>query len=183
VARRPRSLLRASPSFTQFRRTHSLRVKSKTVHAVATACALCEERPKEPPRSVVHLVRKRAAKHSSHCGGQYRNDSNVPLPSLNVVAEVPDPVMTRDAAGNVTRAELDYRVLARHRVTDANGNRTEARFDALGLLVGTVVAGKAQGPAEGDSFEHFVADLSPAEIARYFAVRDPRCRERVRAST
>jgi RHS repeat-associated protein len=84
------------------------------------------------------------------------------------------PVMTQDAAGNVTRAELDYRVLAPHRVTDPNGNRSEARFDALGMLAGTVLAGKAHGPVEGDSFEDFVADLSPAEIARYFHARDPR---------
>lgn len=84
------------------------------------------------------------------------------------------PVMTRDAAGNVTCAELDYRVLAVRRITDPNGNRSEARFDALGLLAGTAIAGKAHGPVEGDSFEDFTADLTPALIARYFEARDPR---------
>jgi RHS repeat-associated protein len=84
------------------------------------------------------------------------------------------PVMTRDAAGNVTRTELDYRVLTPRRIIDPNGNRAEARFDVLGLLAGTVLSGKADGPVEGDSFEDFVADLSPAEIACYFAARDPR---------
>jgi RHS repeat-associated protein len=84
------------------------------------------------------------------------------------------PVMTRDAAGNVTRAELDYRVLMPRRITDPNGNRSEARFDALGMLAGTVLAGKLDGPVEGDSFDDFVTDLSPTAIARYFAERDAR---------
>jgi hypothetical protein len=84
------------------------------------------------------------------------------------------PVMTRDMAGNVTRAKLDYRVLAPRRITDPNGNRSEARFDVLGLLAGTAIAGKAHGPAEGDSFEDFAADLTPVQIARYFEARDPR---------
>ena len=46
-------------------------------------------------------------------------------------------VSTRDAVGNTTSAEHDYRVLRPRLVTDPNGNRTEARFDALGLLAAT----------------------------------------------
>ncbi len=83
------------------------------------------------------------------------------------------PVFTRNAAGNETHAALDYRVLQPHRLTDPNGNRSEARFDALGMLAGTAIMGKAEGPAEGDSFDSFVTDLPPAEIAAYFDATAP----------
>ena len=39
-------------------------------------------------------------------------------------------------------AANDYRVLQPAQVTDANGNRSEVAFDALGLVVGTAVMGK-----------------------------------------
>ena len=81
---------------------------------------------------------------------------------------------TTDAVGNVTAAVLDYRVLQPTLVTDPNGNRAQAMFDVLGMLVGTAVQGKATGPVEGDSFDTFVADLSPAQIAAFFDVPDPR---------
>ena len=84
------------------------------------------------------------------------------------------PVMTRDAAGNVTRAELDYRVLAPRLLIDPNGNRSAARYDALGMLAGTAIAGKTDGPVEGDFFDHSTADLAPATVARYFDAHDPR---------
>lgn len=84
------------------------------------------------------------------------------------------PTTTQDPVGNRTRSALDYRVLATWRITDPNGNRTEARFDALGLVTGTVVAGKIDGPVEGDSFEGFVDDLAPAEISAFFDAHDPR---------
>jgi RHS repeat-associated protein len=84
------------------------------------------------------------------------------------------PVMTRDAAGNETSAELDYRVLQPKRLIDPNGNRSEARFDALGMLAGTAVMGKADGPVEGDSFDDFVTDFSPHAIKRYFDAESPR---------
>ena len=47
-------------------------------------------------------------------------------------------------------------------------------FDALGMLAGTAVQGKAAGPVEGDSFDDFTADLSPAQIAAFFDAPDPR---------
>jgi RHS repeat-associated protein len=84
------------------------------------------------------------------------------------------PVMTRDAVGNITRATLDYRVLAPHMLIDPNGNCSSARYDALGLLAGTAIAGKASGPIEGDSFERFTADLAPVAVTRFFDARDPR---------
>ena len=83
------------------------------------------------------------------------------------------PAFTRDAAGNETRVEFDYRVVKPRRLTDPNGNRSEARFDALGMLVGTALRGKADGPVEGNSFDHFMTDPSPGEVAAYFAAAAP----------
>jgi hypothetical protein len=83
-------------------------------------------------------------------------------------------VSTRDAVGNETTAEPDYRVLQPKMVTDPNGNRTAARFDALGMLAGTAVQGKATGPIEGDSFDTFTVDLDPADITAFFDSTDPR---------
>jgi hypothetical protein len=57
---------------------------------------------------------------------------------------------------------------------DAAGNETRARFDALGMVAGTAVMGKAEGPVEGDSFDDFVTDLARTEIKRYFAAEAPR---------
>jgi RHS repeat-associated protein len=83
-------------------------------------------------------------------------------------------VSTLDAVGNVTSANLDYRVLLPKTVTDPNGNRAEARFDALGMLAGTAVQGKAAGPIEGDTFDAFTTDLTPAQITEFFDAVDPR---------
>jgi RHS repeat-associated protein len=81
---------------------------------------------------------------------------------------------TTDAVGNVTTAVADYRVLQPTLITDPNGNRTQSRFDALGMLAGTAVQGKVAGPVEGDSFDAFTTDLSPAQIAAFFDAPDPR---------
>jgi RHS repeat-associated protein len=73
---------------------------------------------------------------------------------------------SEDALGNQTTVEQqDYRVLQPRRVRDPNGNRTAAAYDALGLVVGTAVMGKA-APAvvEGDSLTGFVEDLSDADV-------------------
>ena len=82
-------------------------------------------------------------------------------------------VYTRDAAGNEATAEIDYRILQPKRVTDPNGNRTEARFDALGMLAGTALMGKPAGVAEGDSFHSFVSDPTPRQIREFFNANDP----------
>ena len=82
-------------------------------------------------------------------------------------------VYTHDAAGNETASEPDYRVLQPGRVTDPNGNRAEARFDALGMLAGTALLGKAIGPVEGDSFDQFVTDLTPSQMKEFFDANDP----------
>jgi RHS repeat-associated protein len=86
------------------------------------------------------------------------------------------PVLTQDAVGNATAADHDYRVLKPVTVTDPNGNRAQARFDALGMLVGAAVLGKTSGPVEGDSFDNFVIDLAPADVTAFFAAADPRAR-------
>ena len=83
------------------------------------------------------------------------------------------PSLTRDALGNEIRAEYDYRVLQPMLITDPNDNRSAARFDALGLLVGTAVMGKVAGSVEGDSFDTFEANLDPATVAAFFDADNP----------
>jgi hypothetical protein len=73
-----------------------------------------------------------------------------------------------------TITEPDYRVLQPKMVTDPNGNRTEARFDALGMLAGTAARGKATGAVEGDPLDDFTTDLAPADIKTFFDSTDPR---------
>jgi RHS repeat-associated protein len=70
------------------------------------------------------------------------------------------PAEWRDALGNTTVAEVnDYRVLSVRRMRDANGNRSEAAFDALGRVAGTARMGKAApAPVEGDSLDGFDPD-------------------------
>ena len=82
-------------------------------------------------------------------------------------------VFTCDAVGNETRATLDYRVMQPHRLTDPNGNRSEARFDALGMLVGTALHGKPDNAEEGDSFDDFIVDLPTEAVKAYFDTADP----------
>ena len=73
-----------------------------------------------------------------------------------------------DALDNEVRARIDYRVLQPALVTDPNGNRSAAAFDALGLLVGTAVMGKADSPrAEGDTLDGFEADVRPAQLEEF----------------
>jgi hypothetical protein len=82
-------------------------------------------------------------------------------------------ISTVDAVLNEISADNDYRVLQPKLITDPNGNRIAASFDALGLLAGTTVCGKASGPVEGDSFDTFTVDLSPADITAFFDSTNP----------
>jgi RHS repeat-associated protein len=79
---------------------------------------------------------------------------------------------TLDALGNRAQAVNDYRVLQPRLVTDPNGNRSEAAFDALGMVVGAAVMGKTE-PAdrEGDSLDGFVADLD--DVTVFAHLQDP----------
>ena len=81
------------------------------------------------------------------------------------------PATVTDPVGNQVQAVNDYRVLAPVLITDPNGNQTAARYDALGLAVGSAVMGKA-GQATGDSVAAFDADLTQAAIDAFFAADD-----------
>ncbi len=59
-------------------------------------------------------------------------------------------VRTEDALGNVSTAQLDYRVMTPSLVTDQNGNRAGVAFDALGMVIATAMMGK-EGRNEGDT--------------------------------
>lgn len=66
---------------------------------------------------------------------------------------------TKDALSNSVTAQHDYHVLQPKLVTDPNGNRSFAAFDALGLVVATAVAGKETEDV-GDSLEDFEQDTT-----------------------
>jgi RHS repeat-associated protein len=92
---------------------------------------------------------------------------------------------TRDALGNrVTVGERnvnprlppvrrghDYRVLQPAEVMDPNRNRSEVRFDALGMVAGTALKGKPEDlPVPGDRLAAtFRTDLTQAEIDQFLA--------------
>jgi Insecticide toxin TcdB middle/C-terminal region len=81
-------------------------------------------------------------------------------------------VRTTDVISNSVAAVNDYRVLRPILVTDANDNRAAASFDALGLVAGTAVMGKATENL-GDSLNTFVPDLTPQQISDFFDADDP----------
>jgi RHS repeat-associated protein len=100
----------------------------------------------------------------------FGNNTVVAYDSYNLLL-----VSTRDAVGNENLADYDYRVLQPKMMADPNDNHMEAQFDALGMLAGTAVSGKAlpDGRIEGDSFNTFTPDLTPKEIAEFFDAPDP----------
>jgi RHS repeat-associated protein len=85
-------------------------------------------------------------------------------------------LQTQDALGNVVYAQNDYRVLQACKVVDPNQNQTEARFDALGLVVGAAIEGKiaSTGASEsGDSFASFTVDLAQSVIEGFIGSATP----------
>ena len=80
------------------------------------------------------------------------------------------PATTTDPVGNVTAALNDYRVLQPWQATYPNGNRAQAAFDLLGMVVGGAVMGKVTETL-GDSLTGFDADLDDATIAAH--MQDP----------
>ncbi len=83
-------------------------------------------------------------------------------------------IETRDPLGSTVRALNDYRVLQPKLVTDPNGNRSEAIFDALGMVAGTAVMGKPlPAPVEGDSLGEFEPNLPQALIDEFYEAEDP----------
>jgi RHS repeat-associated protein len=76
----------------------------------------------------------------------------------------------RDSAGNLVSPGHDYRVLKPRVITDPNANRSAASFDALGMVVGVAVMGKAdESPRRGDLLDSFVPDLPDDVIAAHLA--------------
>ncbi|MCK4790245.1 MAG: hypothetical protein KAV87_41290 [Desulfobacteraceae bacterium] len=73
---------------------------------------------------------------------------------------------TRDPLENVVSVINDYRTLQPWQVTEPNGNRSQVAFDALGMVAGTAIMGKA-GEHLGDSLEGFETDLDPEILAQY----------------
>jgi RHS repeat-associated protein len=59
---------------------------------------------------------------------------------------------SRDPLDNVVASENNYRTLAAHVVTDANGNQSAVRANALGMVTMTFAIGKP-GASEGDRFD------------------------------
>ncbi len=83
-------------------------------------------------------------------------------------------VESRDPLENTLHSAIDYRVLSPYRLTDANENRSQIAFDALGMVVGTAIMGK-KGDSQGDTLEGFVADLTERTILDHIQhpLRDP----------
>ncbi len=79
---------------------------------------------------------------------------------------------TVDAAGNSVHAQNDYRILSPYLVTDPNDNRSQVIFDALGMVAGAVVMGKAiepDGKSKGDLLDGFQPDLTQAQLDAFMA--------------
>jgi RHS repeat-associated protein len=81
-------------------------------------------------------------------------------------------VVKTDAVGNTIKATNDYRVLQPILVTDSNNNRVASIFDALGMVVGTAVMGKATENL-GDSLEGFIADLTEQQTIDFYSSDSP----------
>jgi RHS repeat-associated protein len=85
------------------------------------------------------------------------------------------PVQTRDELGNrTTVVRYDYRVLQPRLISDPNQNRTEAAFDALGMLAATASMGKPPpAPAEGDTLDGVVPDPDDDAVEALLSDADP----------
>ncbi|GHO82382.1 SpvB/TcaC N-terminal domain-containing protein [Dictyobacter formicarum] len=78
-----------------------------------------------------------------------------------------------DALGNRTEVtEFDFRVLAPHKMKDANDNLSEVRFDVLGMPTAMTVMGKGN---EGDNLNAFDAALLNPDLTtmqEFFVTKD-----------
>ncbi|MGG5890090.1 SpvB/TcaC N-terminal domain-containing protein [Falsiroseomonas sp. HC035] len=76
----------------------------------------------------------------------------------------------RAGDGSLAKQGNDYRVLRPRMVTDINGNREEALYDAHGEVTAVAVIGKV-GQALGDRLDGIEADVAEATLAA--AIADP----------
>lgn len=91
--------------------------------------------------------------------------------SVTVDYETPHDLLvirTEDALQNTVEATNNYRTLQPRLITDPNGNRSEAAFDALGMVVATAVKGKVNQNL-GDLLEEFEADPALKGLQDFFA--------------
>ncbi|MCC3474020.1 MAG: toxin [Microcoleus sp. PH2017_15_JOR_U_A] len=77
-----------------------------------------------------------------------------------------------DPLNNTIAIRNNYRTLQPEQITDPNGNRSQAEFDAFGMVVATAIMGK-ESENKGDSFANFKADLTDDEIKAFFDTNDP----------
>jgi len=71
---------------------------------------------------------------------------------------------TRDAVGNTTQAQINFRMCAPWLMTDPNGNRTGVRCDALERVVATAVMGKLlAGADQGDHLDTTSPEAAPGD--------------------
>ncbi len=93
----------------------------------------------------------------------------------------------RDQSGALTVSGIDYRVLQPKLITDPNGNRSAAIFDALGMVAGTAVMGKDPllgFKAEGDLLDDlFVPDPTEQQITDFLENPIVQARERLGTAT
>ncbi len=94
-----------------------------------------------------------------------------------LMLETRDPLGNRVTVGerlpngahNPIKPGNDYRVLQPSLITDPNGNRTEVAFDALGMVAGTAVMGKATETL-GDMMDaSFEPDPTQAQLDAFMA--------------
>jgi RHS repeat-associated protein len=98
----------------------------------------------------------------------YDSDNLLPTGVVDAVGNQVT-VGARIADGSVTNGN-DYRVMQPALITDANGNRTAAGFDALGLVSVTAVMGAlTDSPQLGDSLPTGGGDFSQSQIDAFYA--------------
>ncbi|MGH9756038.1 MAG: RHS repeat domain-containing protein, partial [Blastocatellia bacterium] len=84
------------------------------------------------------------------------------------------PTESSDPLGNTVSVENDFRALAPRLLTDPNGNRSFAKFDALGFVAATAVRGKVAENL-GDSVDDFTDDDANPTLAQLQSfMTDPR---------
>jgi len=86
------------------------------------------------------------------------------------------PVRTTDPAGLSMQYDIDWRLMAPHAATDANGTRSEVTFDVLGIVIATAVHGAAGegGPTAHVDYAFYTGPDLPTWVhAKTFPAYDP----------